>query len=348
MPTMMKNSIPVRQRHLLGFTLIELMIAMVLNLILIGGIFVLYRGSSETSRAQSAVASVQESLRFAYEYLSYDIRAAGYNGCPNVREIKPRVVANPPPAGYGSSKMAVRGYDNGAGWANPSSITRVGGTDVIAIYRAAPGMGIRLSCDSPDPTLSKLYADSLPFKIEEGQVLMISDCARADIFRATKTVNISTAKVEIEHDSSKNTQPPECASPGKLANECDKGSYVCTEGARISTMEAWTYFVGTNPRGRSSLYRVNNTGPVLAVEELVENVTNLQLRYGLDVDGVAPYVAVSYADAPGDWSTVVGVEATITARSEQQYRLNSGSSSGSPVNYEQTQRVLIGLRDLVQ
>lgn len=355
MPTMMKNSNPIRLRHQLGFTLIELMIAMVLNLILIGGIFVLYRGSSETSRAQSAVASVQESLRFAYEYLSSDIRTAGYDGCVNVRDFKPKVVANPPPVGYDSSNPAslsvsVHGFNNGAGWANPSSITRVNGTDVVTVFRSAPGAGVALSYDSPDPTLSKLFADSMPFKIEEGQLLMIADCARADIFRATNTIDISTTKVAIEHASSKNIQAADCELPGKLASECKEGSYLRKEGARISTMEAWTYFVGTNPRGRPSLYRVSDSGPILVVEELVENVTNLQFRYGLDDknDGTPPFAAVSYADSTADWSKVVSVEAVITASSEQQYRLNSGDSSGSPVNYAQTQRVLIGLRNLVQ
>ena len=106
--------------------------------------------------------------------------------------------------------------------------------------------------------------------------------------------------------------------------------------------------MGTNPRGRPSLYRVSDSGPAVVVEELVENVLDLQLRYGLDTDGNAPFVAVSYSDAPADWSQVVSVEAVITARSEQEYRLNSANSSGSPVTYEQSQTFLIGLRNLVQ
>lgn len=351
-PKIMKNSNRNRARYQLGFTLIELMIAMVLNLILVGGIFALYRGSSETTRAQSAVASVQESLRFAFEYLSYDVRMAGYNGCANVREAKPQVVASPAPAGYGSAlSMTIRGYGDGSGWTNPSSIVRASGTDVVTIYRSAPNMSVRLSCDSPDPTQSQLFADSLPFKIDDGQLLMITDCSRSDVFRSTSTVNVSTGKVNIVHASNKNTQPADstCApGSGKLPNECKTGSYTCKEGARISVMESWTYFVGINPRGLRSLYRVSDSGPTTLVEELVENVFDLQLRYGLDTDGNAPFVAVSYSDAPTDWSQVVSVEAVITARSEQTYRLDSTDSSGSPVNYQQTQRVLIGLRNLVQ
>ncbi|MBP6201512.1 MAG: PilW family protein [Azonexus sp.] len=355
-PNIMNNSNLIRPRYQLGFTLIELMIAMVLNLILIGGIFVLYRGSGETSRAQSAVSSVQENLRFAFEYLSFDVRMAGYNGCANVREAKPQVVASPVPAGYGStapatSSMTVRGYGNGSGWTNPSSIVRVSGTDVITIFRSAPDKGVRLSCDSPDPTQSQLFADSLPFKIDDGQLLMITDCSRSDVFRSTSAVNVSSGKVNIVHASNKNTQPAgsACApGSGKLPNECKTGSYTCKDGARISVMESWTYFVGTNPRGRPSLYRVSDSGPAVVVEELVENVLDLQLRYGLDTDGNAPFVAVSYSDAPADWSQVVSVEAVITARSEQEYRLNSANSSGSPVTYEQSQTFLIGLRNLVQ
>ena len=345
----MKNSNLIRSRYQLGFTLIELMIAMVLNLILIGGIFTLYRGSSETSRAQSAVASVQESLRFAFEYLSYDVRMAGYNGCANVREIKPQVVASPAPVGYGSAlSMSVRGYGDGSGWTNPSSITRASGTDVITIFRAAPDKGVRLSCDSPDPTQSQLFADSLPFKIDDGQLLMITDCSRSDVFRSTSSVNVSTGKVNIVHASNKNTQPADSAcapGSGKLPNECKSGSYTCKEGARISVMESWTYFVGNNPRGRRSLYRVSDSGPVVIAEELVENVVDLQLRYGLDTDGIAPFVAVSYTDAPADWSQVVSVEVQIRAESEQEYRVKP---TDSPEPKVQSQRFVIGLRNLVQ
>lgn len=368
-PKIMTNSNLIRSRYQLGFTLIELMIAMVLNLILIGGIFALYRGSSETSRAQSAVANVQESLRFAFEYLSYDVRMAGYNGCANVREAKPQVVASPVPAGYGStapatSSMTVRGYGNGSGWTNPSSIARVGGTDVITIFRAAPDKGVRLSCDSPDPTQSQLFADSLPFKIDDGQLLMITDCSRSDVFRSTSTVNVSSGKVNIVHASNKNTQPADSAcapGSGKLPNECKTGSYTCKDGARISVMESWTYFVGTNPRGRPSLYRVSDSGPAVVVEELVENVFDLRvLGYGLDTDGNAPFVADSYLKTNDPhpkpplstptvtWSQVVSVDVEITAQSEQEYRLDSTNSSGSPVKYDQSQRFLIGLRNLVQ
>lgn len=345
----MKNSNLIRPRYQLGFTLIELIIAMVLNLILVGGIFTLYRGSSETSRGQSAVASVQESLRFAFEYLSYDVRMAGYNGCANVREAKPLVVASPAPVGYGSAlSMSVRGYGDGSGWTNPSSITRAGGTDVITIYRSAPNMGVRVSCDSPDSAQLVMKADSMPFKIVSGQLMMVTDCSRSDVFRATNTVEKSTGKVEIEHGAGKNTQAADCASSGKLANECKSGSYTCKEGARISVMESWTYFVGINPRGRRSLYRVSDSGPVVIEEELVENVVDLQLRYGLDTDAIAPFVATSYIDAPTDWSQVVSVEAQIRAESEQEYHLDSTDSAVSPVKYDQSQTFLIGLRNLVQ
>jgi type IV pilus assembly protein PilW len=359
----MKNPNPIPLRHQLGFTLIELMIAMVLNLVLIGGIFALYRGSTETSRAQSAVAGVQESLRFGFEYLSSDIRAASYTGCANVREVKPKMVANPPLANYGSSNptgtsMSVRGYINGAGWANPSAIVRKDNTDVITVFHSAPGMGVRLSCDAPDSSQTELYADSMPFKIEAGQALMISDCSRADIFRATNTVNVSSAKVTIQHASSKNSLAAECSSAGKLANECKYGSYTCKEGTRVSVMESWTYFVGTNLRGLPSLYRVSDSGQT---EELVENISDLRLLgYGLDTNGTRPFVADSFlktnethkntpmSPSSPTWSQVVSVEVEITALSEQKYRLDSTSSSGSPVAIEQSQRFVIGLRNLVQ
>jgi len=338
-----------------GVSLIELMIAMVLGLILLGGVYNLYFSSRQSSLTQQAVGNVQETLRFGFEYLSYDVRMAGYMGCANIREMNPQIVANPPVPSLGLGGSLV-GFDGGTGWTNPTSIVRVAGTDVISISRAAPNGGVSISCSSPDPTQSQLFLDSNPYGFAAGQLLVVTDCTRSDVFRAT-AVSSSGGKINIAHASSSNTQPVGSACPpgsGKLPTECKVGSYTCTAGARISTMESFTYFIGLNPSGNPSLYRVNTTAATIAPEELVENVYDLQFRYGLDTVDDTSFVADSYSAAPTNWAQVVSAEVAISARSTEDnavpdlatYLYNGANVSDR--RYRQTQTTLVGLRNLVQ
>ncbi len=61
-----------------GFSLIELMIAMLLGLILIGGVVNIFLASSQTYRLQEAMFRVQESGRFALDMMLRDLRDAGF------------------------------------------------------------------------------------------------------------------------------------------------------------------------------------------------------------------------------------------------------------------------------
>ncbi len=61
-----------------GFSLIELMIAMLLGLILIAGVINLFLASSQTYRLQEAMFRVQESGRFALDVMLRDLRDAGF------------------------------------------------------------------------------------------------------------------------------------------------------------------------------------------------------------------------------------------------------------------------------
>lgn len=82
-----------------GFSLIELMIALVLGLFIIGGVLSVFIGSSQTFNANEALSRVQENGRFAIELIAEDIRNSGYTGrcflgVNNVIDIAPDGGAN--------------------------------------------------------------------------------------------------------------------------------------------------------------------------------------------------------------------------------------------------------------
>jgi type IV pilus assembly protein PilW len=72
--------LPYRQR---GFTLIELMVAMVLGLLVAAGIVTVFASTSSSNKAQTQLARLQEEGRFAMSRLSTDLRMANGQYCTN-------------------------------------------------------------------------------------------------------------------------------------------------------------------------------------------------------------------------------------------------------------------------
>jgi type IV pilus assembly protein PilW len=67
-----------------GFGLIELMIAMVLGLLVIGAAFAVFQSNQRSFQANEGLNRIQENARVAYELISRDIRAAGGTACSNL------------------------------------------------------------------------------------------------------------------------------------------------------------------------------------------------------------------------------------------------------------------------
>jgi len=65
-----------RQR---GISLVEILVALVLGLVLMGGIIQLLIGSKQTYRFYDALSRIQENGRFALEAMARDIRMAGFS-----------------------------------------------------------------------------------------------------------------------------------------------------------------------------------------------------------------------------------------------------------------------------
>ena len=76
------------RRQMAGLSLIELMIAMVLGLIVLGAAFAVFMSNQRTFGANEGVNRIQESARVAFELMSRDIRAAGGSAGANVSVVE--------------------------------------------------------------------------------------------------------------------------------------------------------------------------------------------------------------------------------------------------------------------
>ena len=74
-------AITITLKHSQGFTLTEIMIALLLSLVLMAGVLTIMSSSKRTYALQTKLAELQDNARFVMNDLKNDLRMAGYGGC---------------------------------------------------------------------------------------------------------------------------------------------------------------------------------------------------------------------------------------------------------------------------
>jgi prepilin-type N-terminal cleavage/methylation domain-containing protein len=69
--------------HQAGFSLVEIMVALVIGIMMLLGVSEIFLTGSRSGVTSSDLARVQESGRIALELISKEVRRAGYKGCVN-------------------------------------------------------------------------------------------------------------------------------------------------------------------------------------------------------------------------------------------------------------------------
>lgn len=79
-----------------GFTLMELIVAAMLSMLVIAGLYVVYATHTRVFRSQESVSQAQFGVRFAMETVLADLQRAGYQGVPSTTQpqIAQRLCAN--------------------------------------------------------------------------------------------------------------------------------------------------------------------------------------------------------------------------------------------------------------
>ncbi|MFN3593215.1 MAG: PilW family protein [Thiobacillaceae bacterium] len=113
---------------------------------------------------------------------------------------------------------------------------------------------------------------------------MVSDCSNAAVFQITN-INTSAGMDNVVHNTGTGT-------PGNATQALGK-EY---EGGEIMRIDTFTYYIGLNAAGRPALYRLSRS----AAEELVENVENMQVTYGVDTNNDRAVDVYRNADAITD------------------------------------------------
>jgi len=320
-----------------GLSLVEMMIALAIGLFMTSIIAGLFLNMRSSFRYQEDFARLQESGRFAMEALTRDIRMAGYNGCGTLTDF-----ANVVNGGLGDPflnfQTPVLGYEGGS---LPSVLTGAGASNSApasgsARYRQPiPDAIILLGVDSSSELVVQSHnpnsaqIDTSSHSIAAGEILLITDCSHTALFQMTGPS--SATKTNVVHNTGTGT-PGNCYK--FLGASCDYSSksYQYKPGASLMRVYSNAYFIAPSSSGSGqSLWSMSLTGQTTGTSianELIKNVDNMQLKYGLDTNGDRSADQFLVANSVADWSKVVAVQASILVSTEK-----DGISSG-PQTYD--------------
>lgn len=279
-----------------GFSVIELMIALLLSLVLMAGVLSIFASSKVTYLANEKTARLQENGRMALDMVVRDIRSAGYLGC--AKSVPFTSTLNTPTSLLWDYAQPMQGFEwTGGTWSpalNPALIPAAQAASDVIVLRVArrEGTAQRVSSNLASSTSNPEVAAAV-----QNGIMMISDCNAATVFQVTGYVAPG-----VEHA----TGGAGADGPGNLT--ADLG-YVYRQGALLVPMQTVIYYVRNN-----SLWRALGSS---VPEELIEGVQALQIVYGEDTDADRIVDAYVTANLVGNWANIVSVSVSLLVRSEE-------------------------------
>jgi type IV pilus assembly protein PilW len=296
----MRLPIPSPRRRASGFSLPELMVAVVIGLLILAGMTTLFVGNSRTQARVERANRQIENGRYAIDLLSTDLRNAGFYGEYDPTELPdPPALPDPCAATLDALRAAlplhVQGYQAGASL--PSCLSDVkAGTDVLVVRHTRACAAGDPNCDASDAAGPRFQASLCAGQTEAGSG------NKADHY-ALDTVTANLNRHQRDCTSTPNS--------GTLAP--------------IRRFLTHIYFVANNDRSGDGIptlkraeLRLVNGQLGFTIVPLAEGVDNLQFEYGIDTNGdgaVDQYVAAPTAVA--GWRNALSVRIALAARNTE-------------------------------
>jgi type IV pilus assembly protein PilW len=309
-----------------GFSLIELMVAITISLILSGAVISVFVGSRQSYQSTEGVGDLSDSGRFALDLIGESVRSAGNLACTSTLLTQADTLL--PTTFDNNFLQGVTGFEaNGTG--NPTGAIAVPGTPAVGaandwspnldatISGAAVGVGqpvkgsdvlvLRGNMARTAPVYTTLdvaqgatsvNVSPAPTALQVSQYAAISDCTKYVVFQVTSVGSGAGAAVGL------NAGIP----------------WGYSAGALIQPLATTVYYLGVGSDGDSALFRLEQVnGPSLPdfspPEELVPDIENMQLLYGIAPTGVPAATAYVTADQVGASDNVVSIQVALLVAS---------------------------------
>lgn len=320
-------------KHQTGYTLVELMVAIVLGLLLTAAVVQSYMGTRQTYRMNDGISRIQENARFANYFISKDLRDAGHNSC--ISRIRNKL--DDDADGYLSSKASVTGWNStnsnsgntvtltgataaGTNWDNtlPSYLNGlvIAGSDVLS-FKNFEALDITIA--DTNTASSNQIGTVGGHGVETGSILLIGNCWEAELFQHIA----AGASTSLAAPNGTGSDVPGNRNLGSTPWLREYGSE-----DKIFALKQTIYYVGTGASGLPSLFRFTTfkaEDQIIAdgdditnsAQELVEGVESLQLLYGEDTDATLDGVPNRYVSANevSNWDNIISVRIGLLFRS---------------------------------
>lgn len=292
----MTHSIPPTDRlRQSGLTLVELMVAMLLGLVVIGAVVSVLLTSRQSYTTTSGLSQLQDNARIAFELMARDIRQAGNTPCGNS-------LVNDILAGNGWYRWVngagLFGVDNAADLAPlPAAPAPTGGFAALVTRGTGTVSANLVSGNAACSSIVPMATAPADVGIGVNDLVLACDGTQAYIFQ-TGAFNNGLPVATNGNPGNSAAQLPSCS------------SFSAT--AYVAPYSAHAWYVGNAgagaPPGTLSLYRAHYAGNALVSEEIVRGVTGMQIGYLT----TGPNFVNAGGIAANGWNSVSAVHLALT------------------------------------
>ena len=292
-----------------GFSLVELMIAMVLGLLVVGAASAIFLSNQTTYRASEGVSRVQESARVAFELMAREARAAAGSACSNAVELD---IGDADALAFLNGIAIVNDGNNSLDAAR-DQLTMISGDDTA--YRVTAATTGSVTVDLTETGLT-----NLDDAFEVGDRVLLCSGSVASIVTLSGVSGATLSFAPLPYDPSN----PDVGPPASVM---------------VARFRSNRWFVNANPRGGSSLW-VSRNGA--AAEEVAEGVQSLRLQY---LENRRPTSDAPFCPAAGSYTDGIANVQCVNAL-RLQMRLRGQDVEGRPLTRDFDNVVSLRSRNL--
>lgn len=324
----------LKKHSQIGFSLVELMVALALGLLISAGVVTVFISAKQDYQVQDAISQVQENARFSLEFLAHDIRMAGFSGCNNNMPTA-NSVEN---AGgvVGDFEEGIQGFEGDGSSTLPTGTfpDALPNTDAVMIHTA--DLGSQLVVNNHNPNAAQIDVTNA-HSYKPGSIMMIvdSNCSGRGIFVMSGPTNNSNNATNQVHNTGKTFTVGSSSGVGNCTKKL-KGEFTCSDqsgalglkysdGSSVYAITSIGYYVKDPSKDATltspTLYQINFAadylpGATTTSQPLVEGVRDLDLMYGVrGSSGSLQYKDADAVEASGEWQEVVSVRISVKSES---------------------------------
>ena len=165
-------------KHQKGFTLVELMIAILIGLFLAGGLLTLVQAMKRTTTSQAGLSQLQDNVRMSMNLIANSIQSAGYYPNPLVNTASTFFVAQTAPANVATGAVALAAGQSMTGSVNNMN-TALG--DQITVRYTTAGADNVLSCAGATSATPATWSQTFVIDANQNLVCSLYDGANSVI-----------------------------------------------------------------------------------------------------------------------------------------------------------------------